>query len=609
MLGLTLSLALPLSLLHHSTPPENSTIVSRTRVKGRVRNLAAQPWANAKVVLISSIFPDSWATGDIDRIETRCDEQGRFSAMLLRGQAYFAWAYELEEAGRYRITNLAAHVQIGSPAILTEARRKRVRYRIRLTGNISWWKPFGGVNVMLVAKLTPNDDRIMLRHSVALELNDKNEFILPPIPCEHAEVLVFSGQGILIERKRFECLDGFLTPKIKFFGKDSNKATDVKSVLHDYARLKVSAAYPMRIAVRQDNKAVANARLFMQVEQQLNQVGSSDSKGIAIVAFPWDGKSHLRMIRSGALGLGMNLTKWKINFEKNRDVAEYLASDAIDQSITLIGHRLSGRIMLRDGQAAKNMQILLTQSSSPKSAVLHRTDEQGRFVLDNVSAGDRIIVCALLGSKAKTSLQQEGQALLSSFAYFGWFAMLDKDTDLGLLDLSSLSRTHIKVKKYGGERASTCTVEIPNLLYLFNKLQMSSDRRGELTLLHHQGAELTVLAEWSDGYAQGQIGAETKGSLKLQGTEPLTIFGQVRDFDGEPFPGIRLTAMSRTSGLQRVFLNDEHGKFHVTLPQSGRWTFFGHDSAGQLLRSSYTWHSLTDKLGNELILSFGKRRN
>lgn len=159
----------------------------RKKAVGRVVDSTGASVAASHVMLVHR--PVGWCRqyGDVDVVQVDADGKGRFSAALLPGRSYSAFA-SWRENDQLVVTSIHEHVAAGAYLELGPAHKQAVGLRVRVDGQEPW------------SNVGPLQFRVCLHlanmHSVPLAPDANGTLVIPPMPGGRGtlEVLTRDGQ-------------------------------------------------------------------------------------------------------------------------------------------------------------------------------------------------------------------------------------------------------------------------------------------------------------------------------------------------------------------------------------------------------------------------------
>jgi len=555
--------------------------IGQVRVHGRVETKRGGPWASANVTLVSRPYPMAELIGRLERIETKTDAAGRFSARMRSGRCYEAWAWAPTSDGLYRVTDAAVALS-GTRLVLRESPRARPTVRIVIDGLSAWddHKPFRyvlhfGTRVIWSQEVEPGRDGSLL---------------VPPTPGWACWVTIYERSGlplvageIEVDPKHWEDLQRLRRPEL-LEGKRKNgfpvaflrQRVRIGEPTHVQLNVESAAGDPVRAAR-------VLARTYLTGCPERTELAMTGRNGTAELVLPKSTYQSSSYLPTDLRVLGSGYEELRVRAPARLDKLTVHLQP---------GAKIRGRVLLRNGQPAKQLPLLLfdrmgnSESSSP---VVVRTTVNGRFEIDHREIGSPYSLTALLLDQHLAQITTPGDRPLHNMA---WLAVSQKrgqrTIDLGDIVIEKLAKVDVQVVDPEGLPARNAMLIVlagwdkpDSGLYLARSFR--ADRVGRVRLLFPAGGPLLLGAAVANvGYKAAALTANVNRDgivpvrMRLESLVPVT--GTAVDEKGRPMAGLRVCAnprLSVNSNLDRVFVQlprllgyssafaDEHGRFRL----------------------------------------------
>jgi len=173
--------------------------VERGRLRGRVLRVDGTPWAGARVILASTLFPNASGPAIQDTVEVRSDTRGYFTADVLEDRSYAAWAAQLfprrsDGLRAYRTSQVAA-AGVGRAVRLVESTMRAVRVPCTLPPDAP-----AGSRWIVEGLIHPPAQAEAMLIAFELERDAQGKAWTPLWPSEVVPVRLIAGDGSTLGR-------------------------------------------------------------------------------------------------------------------------------------------------------------------------------------------------------------------------------------------------------------------------------------------------------------------------------------------------------------------------------------------------------------------------
>lgn len=595
----------------------------RVRLRGRVELASGQPWAAAPVVLVSRLVPGSDQEIDTDRIELTSDARGRFTALLLRNREYEAWALQSEDDGDYASSNVTK-VRAGMRPVLKQRESRSMPVRIRLANTEEWMD----CGLQVFVRTIPTHGRL-----VPLELDEKHEALLPPLPGSSARIEIQTGAGgkihwagVVLGREQREARHDRAATNGEATNGEGAKEPSLPLGIEE---VRLPHRVPILVRVMHDGKSLPGTRLYVDSSRGRRFIGRTDDAGWGIYhwAAPslrnrgWfslslvaeaDGFAPMRIVNlvrasekgklSTAPGPAHALT-----LEHGRDTAALREEGKPDFACSLEkGATIRGRLAVAAGRPAPRVPLIFLSEvkNAPsqggvtfgqrqqRTPVRFMSDKGGRFEITTATPGQAFSLHAALPRRVQSALparlRAKGPLHTEALVYSGHAK--DGVLDLGEVTLSSLACLELQITMEDGAPAAFPVVLVagddPSA-----HVRATADRLGRLCLLVPPGSQLQVAAALDGRVVQETCQVATGIVQKVCAlVAPAFLSGRVVNGDGKPLPEARIYAnpmgpsandlLSRI-GSSRWTNTDAAGGFRLPVREGQTYWLYAYYSQGQ----------------------------
>jgi hypothetical protein len=488
--------------------------VPREDVTGVVVDRDGKPWGGAAVTLWHAPHPAIPDESLCDRVVVPTDAAGTFTARVLVGARYVAWAASPTVAPdrSYRCTHVADRVAAGAPVKLTEAELHWQR-RVRLEVDESWT---GVLQFVARCRVGP----FALRQPVPVV---DGALTLPAMPAStaellahHGHVLVFTANLALVEGERSS--EENLRTKL-----DRERTITIPPARWHSARF-----------VGADGKGIAGASVLQQEDEPREPLARADADGVVRVA--QDAVADVTLLVQGGTGLDAAV-----------DVRDFAPGTAPKQISLGTPGTAKGRVLLDATRPAAGVALLVDKvaglsgeaqwSASPR---LVRTGADGSFAIAGHFPTLTLWCTAVLSAEQRSAWQAPTAAPLSALALV---QTLTTATDLQIR-LDQLQALEVSVLDARGKAAGPVQVMVvplpgaglPEQSFAHSTMELQADPRGRVRFLAPKDAEIAVWAfgEASAGWLRTKVdGRRNELSLDPRHVLPLRVV----DAGGKPVAG------------------------------------------------------------------------
>ncbi|MFQ5503335.1 MAG: hypothetical protein ACE5F1_00900 [Planctomycetota bacterium] len=569
---------------------------AHVRVIGSVADKAGRPWAGAGVVLFGRARAGR-SHADQDRVFVRTNARGRFSARILAGRSYAAWAVSEVVNSSYRATDVQ-RVHPGNPLRLREDPDPRVQVKLELRVPVGW-RAEGPLRLYLLGQ-KPHAPRLLVLASteppiqVPITLSADGVGLVPPLPWRACVLELRSQQGAPLLSVPLP-----LARSLRGQGAD-NEMIKSASVRDTTIELPDLTTRLIRVASA-ENAPLAGARVYRNVYGQLREIARTDQRGLAAVpGVPGRYMEYLAsylyygyIVRAEGFAEGYGFGVGAVRQPKG--------GKRPDHDLRLqLEHRLRGRLLLADGEPAARTTLLFRCSPPASSHIsaqlfpspqVYLTDEAGSFEIPYRNAGCAFRLMAKLSAAQIERLPRaRGHPLHDIILLAVKTRPGSRAFDLGDIRIPDLHALDIQVRAEDGTAAEQAQVLVGvaegDYYSMLQPFSVLTDRRGRTRLIVSDPGELAIAVSanhsirFADpGDLEARAGAERSTPLEIQMAKPLYLSGRVVDARGTPIPGARahLYPKEAAGSVRQMFLTyylrdrlsavtDGHGMFKIWAP-------------------------------------------
>lgn len=513
-----------------STAPNLTAQDRREPIRGSVELQDGAPWAGATVHLLSRPLALDERIGKPDELQIRTDAKGRFTAQLLVGRSYLAWAVEPIDGDRLRISRPAEQVLAGQPLTL-ELDGEIARRKLRFEG-LDSWRARGEVVARVLTTTVP---------SVVVEtVLTGDEWLLPALPGRGGHLELACGEMPLQQWPR---------------------PIDLRSEQPRPIRVRRGRAVKVRV---QDDKAqpVANATLSLRTIDPAGgarvhdaTIGQTDSAGAATVVLPIprDRKFHWHNYAFGisAKGFAPLANVSTVLVPKDHDPA---GKDAAITATLTAG--TSHALVLRRGSEPFAAPVSVAQRTTSSGgefvsygdgSTIRRPAQNGELTIRRL-ANDPVLLVGATADLAPSPSSEQRPAPLHPIALLGRIAS-DENHERLTWQLDNLRRLSCRVDLGGVPMPhARLAVVLPGSGPMRRALNdIVTDRTGRIAILVPPDLPLHIVA-WTDhGFAIAR-NVQAAGKVELALTlQPIdSVGGEVRTANDTPVPNATVQYYVRT---------------------------------------------------------------
>ncbi|MEZ5989261.1 MAG: hypothetical protein R3F30_09100 [Planctomycetota bacterium] len=569
----------------------------RERLIGRAVTPDGKAWAGARVVLVHRPIPDVVVLGQPDRVEVQAADNGRFRAELLHGRSYMAWAEQVDEDGKTRVSDVVEGVFAGETLKLEQGAAPVAPVTCKVSGLEAWAE----------AKMPEGSYRALLGpQSMILDLGKTDgvtELHLPPHPFDRVVLERLDAAGKVLAAMTLAKPTLPLMPTTWALPKPRRLRIEVRGPNGPIAGAEVWAQVHLEHLAW--DKSSGDLGLWRKVLERTKistwaPFGRSDADGLVDCQVPSPGGKHDLIVRAdGFLEHSLELDfataeravpgtgpakqeqekkeggkdgEKQVDPEAAKKLVEGLKNlfggktaqqdgeegDA-DRVVLEPGGKLQGRLMLGEDKPAAGLPFVLLREGRMKSgkhgsrqydvpAELHVAGQDGSFSFGYLPPETNYRLLTVLTPELWKALGPAyGKVPLPAAELVVVQGSVDKDgKDLGALRLDKLVCVHATIHAARGEREASArlllkdTREEASVIFQGPKTMVREfDPRGEVAFLLPPGNYDTLVVHPERGVSTEPLGFKPEDS-------PGTLFEWEVKLD--PFAAIDIVVTDGKGG-------------------------------------------------------------
>jgi hypothetical protein len=546
----------------------------RVSTPGHALSASGLGWPGARVHLVGRLPREYPQRRMNDAVEAICDAKGDFTADLLPGRFYYAWADELTGDGQGRASSIASPIFAGCPIAISGG-GARPRYTLHVLGLEDW------------------QDRAPFRVAFAgteLVVPESGKALLPPLPAQRFGTRLLDRDGRVLGEGTIAASED-MRREIIAWRKERHLVVDEDA---DILSFEVEPRATVDLVLRAAQKPVTSGvEIFISHEPQSawEPLSASYAQGRWRFEAPidWNEPSQWPEFLIRAPGCADR-------YLSESDLRDHRDGNTAHAELDLPeGYVLQGRLLLDGKTPLAHTPLLVYASVATESEggayfgggpIRAATGDDGSFAIAGRCPRFGLRLTALVETAATSALTDRAPA------HWVWpeivchtrgLGLREGHADLGAISLATLHTLDVTVRNEDGSPASMCALtlserggseraELPD-----DPLEAATDRDGRVRLLVPAGSRLDLVARSALGFGASEVDvpAGEKAATRSEVTiaiSSLSIRGRVVDQHGAPIAGAFLYAYDQSNfrSVRTDTEADAAGQFTLLVPHANR---------------------------------------